>query len=175
LNHFNETWDISKGYFKCYIPYNAQSRAFTCNGGNNHILKYRNINNPLYPDINIVMNNTLQFDIIGVTEYFDASICLFMDKLYHHLDKECLDICKNKTIHIKNKKNNDNDDEYKPNFYEKHNVPEHSIKDLTPSIINKIERLTRIDNELYKTLVERFLSEIKIIETKYQTSLICDK
>jgi hypothetical protein len=122
------------------------------------------------------MNNTLQFDIIGITEYFDASICLFMYKLYDHLDKECLDICKNKIIHTNIKKDNDNDnDEYKPNFYDRHNVPEHSIKDLTPSIINKIERLTRIDNELYKNLLERFLSEIKIIETKYQTSLICDQ
>ena len=124
------------------------------------------------------MNNTLYFDIIGVTEYFDASICLFMYKLYDYLDKECLDICKNKTIHTKIKKDNDNDndnDEYKQTFYDRHNVPQHSTKDLTPSIINKIKRLTRIDNELYTNLVERFLSEIKIIETKYQTSLICDK
>lgn len=172
LDHFDETWDIKKGFFNCYIPFNAQTRAFTCTGGNNHYLLYNSkfinykITDPLYPDIDIAMNNSIKFHVIGVVEYYDASICLFLYNLYNKLNEECQNLCKNRNKVIDNSVN-------KPNFHEKHNVPGHNTTSLSPSIINKIERLTKKDKMLYNNLLKRFLNEIKVLETKYETKLLC--
>ena len=175
LDHFNETWNIKRGFFKCYIPYNAQTRAFTCTGGNNHYLTYTSkfidykINDPLYPDIDIAMNNSLQFHAIGFVEYYDASICLFLYKLYDQLNEECQNLCnKNNIVNEDNNNNNNN-----KVFHERHNVPEHNTSSLSPSIINKIERLTKNDNILYNNLLQRFLNDIKYIENKYSAKLLC--
>jgi len=167
LDHFNESWHDKLGFFRCYIPFNAQARAFTCTGGNNHILRYRNMKDPLNPDISTAMNNSLEFHFIGITEYFKASLCLLEDRLRGKLNEGCLNLCNNKTI--ENTTTN-----YMVNVHEKHNVPEHSVNDLAPSTISKIERITRIDKILYQNLLARFLYEIKTLEAKYQTTLICD-
>jgi hypothetical protein len=171
LNHFDENWNLEKGYFNCYIPYNAQTRAFTCSGGNNHLLNFRSkaitytVTNPLYPDLSIAMNNTLQFDIIGVVEYYDATICLFISKLYDKLSDDCLNLCK-KPNSIDHEKND-------MIIHDKHNVPEHSTNQLSQNMIKKIERLTTHDRILYDNLLKRFLNDIKDIEERYDTKLIC--
>lgn len=173
LDHFDETWELKKGYYNCYIPFNAQTRAFTCGGGNNHLLNYHSkaisftITDPLYPDLSIAMDNTLLFDHIGVVEYYDASICLFMFKIHGNLSDSCFNLCK------KPKNDNDNKDEKNKIFHERHNVPYHSADKLSQNITKKIEKITSHDKILYDNLLKRFLDDIKYLEELYHSKLIC--
>merc|ERR1712139_258645 len=62
-----------------------------------------------------------------------------------------------------------------PKQHGQYHAPPHSIKDLSDEEIEKIKEFTKDDLQLYNYAKERFLRDVKEVEAKHKTRIMCKK
>lgn len=175
LKHFTEgldTGETQQDYMGCYHPLNMQSRYFSCSYIKCHGIAPLGCTrqgtmqpHDLRDDPQELATGIANFDkflIIGLVEYYQESFCLFAEKVSGKLPAWC----------------DCSDPEARASFQPKmvtHNVPNHSISDLSQEDLDMIDMLTKHDSILYSNAQYRFQKDIKRLEDKHGVKIICDK
>lgn len=155
LRHFDggrETSDL-----RCYHPYNMQTRALVCRSYGCH-------HHEAEPDLAEALRNLDSLFFVGLTEHYQASLCLFFARTHpgEPLPRWC-----------------DCGDEaawksFRPTRRITHDVPEHSLRDLSEEDLALISDLTRLDAQLYRNATARFAREAAEVERSTGTRILCE-
>lgn len=149
--------NITNDYYNCYHPYNMQTRFMS-----------QNCRSPAYKYLGPLTNaslalaiervNTLPF--IGLTEYFDASMCLFWFYSRQHqvMKKNCQ--LKGEFLEIR-----------KRQTHFSHGVPKHSEDDIKELLWKHVDQLTQMDTILYRFATIRFFHNLQFFESQTNISL----
>ena len=123
------------------------------------------------------------FDDVGVVEAFRESVCVFMLRwltppLSKPVDEFCHFDCSSKHRQLQqdparatSPSNSSPPQVLAVHFA--HGVPSHSVKDLSVSMLRKIDEITRVDLELYAHGVLRFVREVEVVERRYNRTILC--
>jgi hypothetical protein len=151
--------------YKCYDPFNMQSRYLTTDrrkeGG--HIATHPFHRFPNAADAIQAMSSA--FEVVGIVEYYAASICLWE---YHaggrrFLTRAC-QVCVDGKLLLA----------HKPQSHESHGVPPHSVSAISKETLQKIQQnLTVIDQQLYQASLERFLRDVDVVFQETGVDLLC--
>lgn len=155
----------------CYHPLNMQTRYFSCRYikckglfplgcSRNGLITPHDFRDD-YDELEKGMANFDKFMVIGLVEYYQESFCLFAEKISGALPDWC----------------NCSDPEARATFQPKmvtHNVPKHSVNDLSKEDVKMIDMLTQHDTVLYSKAQARFLEEIKEVEARHGMKVLCD-
>lgn len=147
--------DFTSSDFNCYHPLNFQSRHFVQPNDCHHAWGED------LPAMNKVLERMRNYDVVGLVERMQESVCLLLDKATGELPSFCN--CEDKAW-----------DNF-PSASVTHNVPQHSVQDLSSREVEMIDALTVADSVLWKASVERFLSDIDIVEKKHGVRILCDR
>jgi len=168
LSNFSDwlSWfsgDFTSSDFNCYHPLNFQSRHFGCK--NLSLTSPFECHHAWSEDLPLPINNVLErmrsYDVVGLVERMQESVCLLLDKATGELPAFCN--CEDKAW---------NDF---PSMVLTHKLPPHSVADLSSREVEMIDALTVADAVLWKASVERFLSDIDIVEKKHGVRVLCDR
>jgi len=158
--------DFTSLDFNCYHPLNFQSRHFGCRnltqsqGFDCHHAWSEDLPLP----INKVLERMRSYDVVGLVERMQESVCLLLDKATGELPAFCN--CEDEAW---------NDFPSGASNDVTHSVPPHSVADLSSREVEMIDALTVADAVLWKASVERFLSDIDIVEKKHRVRVLCDR
>jgi hypothetical protein len=149
--------------YRCYEPWNMQARYMTASGKNDpHFAKDRS---GRLPSLDLAETNLRKIDVVGITEYYSASLCLLeylaLDGALSPLCQKC-DPTTGKII------------AQKQQHRESHGVPHHSVDMISEQSLQFIENnLTSIDQELYKVGRHLFDEQIEQIWRTTSVDLLC--
>jgi hypothetical protein len=156
LDRFTSGSGTNHTDYPAYHPQDMQTRSLVCKTDNHgyHALGAGDLENAL----GIV--NSLKF--IGISESFQASVCVFLDKVMpSRLLPDYCD-CQNTAgwasfafPHVT------------------HGVPKHSINDLSAEDLLKIDKLTPMDVKVYDAALERFHSDVRELEERRGLRIHC--
>jgi hypothetical protein len=160
IEHFSA--GESTNDYNCYNPWNMQTRALSCHG--------RGGNQPFFgegidahhsyghsPDLASAERHLGEFAHIGLVEFYHESLCLLRYRVSSTLDASCE--CGGPAQMHK---------------HVTHGVPAHDDIELTDHAVDLIDEMTAMDMKLYAKAVDRFLSEIKSVESESGKKIICD-
>lgn len=181
INHFYSSWNqvmderlnITHDHFNCYHPYNMQTRylAQTCPRSAHNIEDNMTWKTVLQA---IEIMNSLPF--IGLTEYYNASMCLF----WFYVQKPLLwqRFCSPKPLLSSQRvateaqgtssKSKTSPQEH---MHITHFVPKHSLEDIDEKTWLKVDALTRLDQVTYRYAVRRFFFNVQHMEVHHNISL----
>lgn len=162
VDHFYDSWNkeddpekrkIELDCFHCYHPYNMQSRAMSneCD-----VLHYLAPSQSPRDMVHGAKENMHALSFVGITELYDASLCLFWIKTDQ--DDNIEEFCNPKR-----------DKETQVT----HHVPKHSLDDIPKKVWKRVDALTSFDALLYNHAVYRFLKEF-IFLTEGRDIKVCD-
>lgn len=158
----NSTYGKSLCY-GCYEPWNMQARYLTASGKNDaHIA--RNYDGR-FPSLEEAENNLRKMDVVGITEYYSASLCLLefvaLDGALSPLCRQC-DPMTGKVIAQQSQ------------HRESHGVPHHSVDMISDHTLKFIEEnLTVIDKQLYERGFQFFMDEVDKVWSATGVDLLC--
>eukprot|EP00854_Cymbomonas_tetramitiformis_P017659 gene17659-21040_t len=155
LAHFVNDSTASKGDYKCYNPWNLQTRFLACIG----LQHGPPVSDPrVAVPVAVTMLDHIGF--VGIADYYDASICAY--EFFVAGTTRCT--CKEgRLLHP--------DDYVQARIT--HRVPRHSLNDLTKVQTQLINKLTVLDDIVYTHALAKFRSFIKHIEKKSGVNLLC--
>jgi hypothetical protein len=150
--------------YRCYEPWNMQARYMTASGKEKdpHFAHDRS---GRVPDLSLAASNLRTIDMVGITEYYSASLCLLE---YFALDGTLSPLCRQcdpstGKIMAQEKQHR-----------ESHGVPHHSIDMISEQSLQYIENnLTTIDQELYKMGLQLFDEQIEMVWRATGVDLLC--
>jgi len=153
-----EYWKKHWGDFKCYGPWSFQTHALTCKDWTgNHNEKG---NGGRHPPLDQAILALREMAVVVVTDLLPESICLLMYTLKGSLPENCG--CG------------------KASFgsgvaHETHGVPKHSLDELQmdQESWRQMDELSAVDQQLYRVALDRFWWEIRGVEAKTGTQLLC--
>lgn len=160
ITHFLDRFTSGEGTnhsdYLAYHPQDMQTRSLVCDRDNHG---YHELH---AADLERALENVHNFKFIGIVEFYQASTCVFLDKVQPgNLLPDFCD-CQNKTKwssfdhpHIA------------------HGVPEHSLNDLSSADVSKIDRLTQMDLTVYKAGLKRWYSEVHELEQRRGLRIHC--
>lgn len=162
LDHFLDEkmgakMDAYKYAYKCYNPWNMQARYISTD--NDHVVHDMKI---LRPSINTTISSLKSVGFVGITEYSDETICLFQHFMAGKVSPACTCDPEAHKLYVHNKQ-----------IYKTHGVPKHSVQDLSPEVLKKIDALTEVDNQIYEFALKKFLAYKEFVERKLNTSFTC--
>lgn len=146
LRHFESSTDN----FRCYHPFNMQTRSFLPNCTDTH--RYNDITPHL---AKVAIRRMHDLDAVGITEHFKLSICVIMYIITGHLLGKCH--CPSEWVAI----------------HDAHNVPAHSVYRLNSSTMRMVHENTAYDHVLYVEAQQKFWKQVEMVEQKTQKSLEC--
>lgn len=159
IDYFDEVRD-ARNVKPCYSAFNMQTRALTCSGGSHQVLADWGPSGKRLEEAKQNVKNTY---FTGILELFQESLCVFYVKQHGELPMWCN--CEDKAAWSS----------HEPSHYDKYHAPSHQLSDLTPTDLEKIQHFISDDAELYAFAKARFLTEIKDIEEKFKTTVMCKK
>ena len=148
----------------CYCPYNMQTSRLICDSNMASILgggvKY------CYPSPNLTeaVRNMHAATLLGVTEAYQESICLFHANLLESLPDFCNCDSPSWTSYAS-----------KAQHGVRHAVPyNETIDDMPQQVLNRVDEMTREDRQLYKAAVTRFIADIEKVERRFGSKILCE-
>jgi hypothetical protein len=177
LNHFLNNAHTKPtrtgGCYGCYYASNFQTNYLTSTAvrpGHRNDTKA-----VLEPDIGQSIQVYESMDWVALSDFFHESKCLF----YHRLDPKTAQInaylrevcrCGQSTSSTSSSKQEVKD------VHATHHAGGHrsSMLDLPTDILHAVDALTRVDQQLYKVALKRFVQEIVWLETELGRQVLCD-
>jgi len=149
-----------------YHPQDMQTRSLTCEGlGEDIVTQPSDIHKYMEIDahkLGEALKSVENYTFIGITEFFQASMCMFHDKVRPGSPLpdfcDCRDKVKWSTF---------------PKNHESHHVPYHSLKDLSQEDLQKAAVLTENDQIVYKAGLKRFYREVRELEERRGLQIHC--
>jgi len=140
----------------CYCPYNMQASRLSCLEHKDEV--------PCYPtvDMDMALANLNALTMLGVTEAYHESICLFHGHLLGSLPEHCN--CQSPAW--------DSYHETKDTHGEK---AYDGIESRPSEVLQKVDDMTQYDQVLYKAAVKRFFNDIQDMEHRFGTKILCEK
>ena len=166
INFFYNSWNkqkdesinITTNEFRCYHPYNMQSRYLSDDCGVKE-KKPQAHSYPLKPQsanfMNSSINNMNKLNFVGILEYYDASMCLFWYLMGEKYVNKMRENCFGGALHAN----------------ERHNVPNHKNHTFSEETKSKALQLTWFDQILYDKSVERFFENVREFERIQKRSI----
>ena len=165
LAHFVHAPDHATGalmMFKCYNPWNMQARYLTqTNRWSHGIVKH----DDALPSLKIAVANLEKVGIVGLTEHYDASLCLL---LFRSLDAaNVLPRSKCSCVAFLERRSK------KLGTYITHRVPVHSVTSLDADTLAMISTLVQVDMRLYEHARRLFYNEVDRVRNATGVDLLC--
>ncbi|CAE7761860.1 CACNA1A [Symbiodinium sp. CCMP2592] len=138
--------------FHCYFPKDLQSHRMTC----------------ALPDereatvsVAAAIENMKTASMVGITEAYHESMCLFAAKLTGSLPSYC--DCENSTAWSAFE---GTDEDHGVSYND-------TVEAQPPDVLAGVDYLTQGDRQLYNASVERFIRDIKEVETNFGMKVLC--
>jgi hypothetical protein len=162
VDHFLNHTEFGRSFaFHCYDPYNMQTR-YLVKAKLVHFVHYET---ELEPSLDVAKSNLDSIGLVGISDYYEASVCLFE---YHTLRGRLLPeycTCQGSRLQLADK-----------NMIRlTHNVPKHSIHDLNANLLQKVHRLVQMDLQLYDYALRRFRRQLEKVRMTTGVDLLCGK
>lgn len=151
-DHLTEMEQFEQMPFCCYNPSNMMAARFSCGGD---ISKKQAEFHPA--SMQVLKERIANMSFVGIVEAYQESLCLLRIQETGTFPEECE--CATKQ------------DETNAN----HGVKPHMVSDYSKDVVEKVDKLTAIDRELYEFGKKRFFDEIQAAEDKYQKKILCRK
>jgi hypothetical protein len=161
---FGETDD-----YHCYHPANYQSRALTSKKKRPHHLDIKDGQPIFEPNFMDAIQTYWDHDWVGISEFYTESKCLLLYRMskgpthtvtdsmtQEYLDSRCT--C------IGSSSSSEKMEDIKVLHH--NGIRRSTLNDLSSEMLSKIEKLTRVDTELYKVALLQFLREIAWLESE---------
>ena len=141
----------------CYCPYNMQASRLSC-PDHNSAARY------CHPtvDMNIALANLNALTMIGVTEAYHESICLFHGHLLGSLPEHCN--CQSPAW-----------DSYHQTKDTHGGKAYDDIESRPSEVLQKVDDMTQYDQVIYKAAVKRFFKDIQDMEHRFGMKILCEK
>jgi len=145
-------WHFLKVPFQCYSPLNFQTQRLSCQ---------KAMDFPAKPHLDVALDRLGSAWFVGILEQYQASICLLHAKLGEALPPYC--DCRRPEL-------------WKTFSGKEENIQEHrtDFKSLSKDTLRKIDEMTLADRALYKAGVQRFVREVREVEARHGTKLLCN-
>lgn len=150
--------------YRCYEPWNMQARYLTASGKkkNPH---FAADHSGRFPSLKTAEMNLRKMDIVGITEYYSASLCLLeyvaLDGTLSPLCRQC-DPATGQII------------AQEKQHRESHGVPHHSVDMISEQSLQFIEHnLTTIDQQLYAIGLQLFSDQVETVWRATGVDLLC--
>lgn len=143
-----------------YHPQDLQTRSLVCEGVWSRLNGYYNLTQG---DLVQALENVENYKFIGITEFFQASVCVYIDKMQPDSLLPDFCDCQNSTKWSSF-----------PFVHVKHGVPKHSLNDLSKTDQLMIDSLTQMDLKVYKAGLQRFYREVSEIEQRRGLRIHCN-
>jgi len=165
ITQFLDRFTSGRGHkhadYIAYHPQDMQTRSLICEDEDN-------LGNHGYTEIDShklteALKNVESYTFIGITEFFQASMCVFHDKVQPGTPLPDYCDCRNKPKWSTF-----------PGNHISHHVPEHSLTDLSHEDILKAAMLTENDEKVYKAGLKRFYREIRELEERRGLRIHCE-
>jgi hypothetical protein len=168
IDHFcedpNGTRTDSSGRYHCYHPSNYQTRALTSANPSPHGIE----RDPMHPNLEQALHGIVHSVAwFGVTEFFDASMCLFLGSLSPTTNTIQLQIASRCRC-----------DAATPPAYKSHTA--HKSSDFAPVVSlgethqECIEKLTSVDRQMAAQAVKLFFKRVIQYEARLGRRVLCD-
>lgn len=188
-------------HFKCYHPANFQSRFLTSANGDglspmHGVWDKAEKKNIFEPDVIRAEDELATFHWVAVTDFFHASKCmLFYRMAMNDTTNPALPPASDEMLGDKWKESALNKSEEITSYLDRecrcdivdetfirsdiHNTHQNTarkdaLRDFPTRILEKINILTRIDNEMYKSGLEQFLLDVVWTESQLKRRILCD-
>mmetsp|Transcript_106899 Transcript_106899/g.300568 ORF Transcript_106899/g.300568 Transcript_106899/m.300568 type:complete len:336 (-) Transcript_106899:166-1173(-) len=140
----------------CYNPENMQSRALSSDGVNS----MHHIVDGARPDETKSLAALRDLWMVGILEHYQASVCLFIAKARGEVPDwcDCTGTAWN-SFHMQ---------------AFSHDVPPHSVSDLSASDVEMIDALTDQDQAVYAEAVQLFREQVWAEEGRLQVKILCE-
>jgi hypothetical protein len=151
------------GDFNTYNPINMQARYLTCHIDGHHMdkLKLKETIDDIMPKLPEAINNLHSVDLVGVTEFYPTFMCVFIYRTLNHLPKPCdCDYVSTTNSTFQTHK-------------ELHGIPRHAWVFLPPSTIEKVDNITRLDQQVYIEAVTSFVKSVEEVEKETGKKILC--
>lgn len=161
LDHFNiSVWGKTEVTdYNAYNPINMQARYITCRHQGHHIEIPTGIavENRL-PRMDQAYKNLKTMDLVGITEFYPEFLCVFLYRAFQRLPARCN--CRAYPLLV-------------PTHHATHNIPRHSWMRLYQNVTAKIDEMTKLDRELYRAAIVRFLRDVRKVEAMTKVQILC--
>lgn len=157
LDHFLTNWTLEKGGFACYDPRDMQTRALVCNGVWDalHLILDESL---LNPNLQLAINRMKSLWHVGISELFHESVCIWEYQYHGQLPNYC-----NCALGLE-----------RPLIPAvNHNVPRHSVSDVSSETLAKINGFTQKDHVLYEEAIREFVLRLREVERTTKTKILC--
>eukprot|EP00934_Nitzschia_sp_Nitz4_P007785 Nitzschia sp. Nitz4//scaffold74_size92883//40052//40999//NITZ4_004824-RA/size92883-snap-gene-0.155-mRNA-1//1//CDS//3329557598//7775//frame0 len=157
----------SRFAFHCYDPWNMQSRYFTSTSLQREGPHTATFKSDRKPELSTAIQHMEQIDVLGMTEYFGASLCLFQFHAFG--SRQLLEACHYCDVESKSLRHVE---EKMHRFV--HYSPEYNMNDVPDQALTNIrETLTTVDHELYQAGLERFFKDVDRVRLVTGVDLLC--
>eukprot|EP00040_Diaphanoeca_grandis_P011902 m.60925 g.60925 ORF g.60925 m.60925 type:complete len:372 (-) comp22906_c0_seq2:64-1179(-) len=181
-------------YFNCYHPSNYQSRAFTCESMYAHgpcptpmhpgLLEEDKEEFVLEPNLTRTLQSYWEFDWLGISDFHHASNCLLYERMTapdapstaytkakDFVETECL--CHDLSLPRAEGVSTGGVKE----VHAVHHSEGHrdTMTTLSPQVLAKIDRLTRVDQELFAHALRVLMVEVQLLEGRLGRRVLCDE
>jgi len=142
--------------YPAYHPQDMQTRSLTCQTDNHgyHELSAE--------DLEMALESVKNYKFVGITEFYQASVCLFYDKA--NPGSPLPDFCDCQTATKWSSF---------PAHQISHDVPPHSLSDLSSADLEKMDTLTQMDLKVYRAGLKRFFAEVRELEERRGLRVHC--
>ena len=155
----------------CYHPFNMQSRHFTCHR-RPHLLHTWQPGSTRVPDIKEVLHAMARLEFVGVTDLYDESWCAMQSRLSGKLPADCT--CSKIGQDPLRAFSRELLKWHTGEVYNRHGLAPHpSSSEMSPAVIELIDRATTVDRILYTNATARFLGELCALQRTSGTQLLC--
>jgi len=147
----------------CYEPWNYQARAMTSKQNRPHNVLERG--GDYVPSLDAAMASYVQADWVGLTDFFNESLCLLLSRLRSEVaEKQLSQSCRC-------------DHAATVPFLDvpiiRHGKVSSSNVSISPVLAAQMDRLTMVDNALFSVALRGFFGEIKDLEARLGRRVIC--
>lgn len=148
----------------CYCPYNLQSARLVCdvdlNSTSGSVAGVNFCRKEI--DLDLAVKNMKATTLVGVTEAYHESLCLFHAYFLDSLPAHCHCDRPSWKTYVDTR--------------EDHGVAyQDSVEDESEEVPQKLDDLTRLDQALYKATVERFVRDVEEVEKRFGAKILCEK
>ncbi|CAE7639438.1 CACNA1A, partial [Symbiodinium pilosum] len=145
-------YGVYEDEFHCYFPFNMQCSRLTCLHPNERRAE---------PDAAGAIKHMMSASLVGVTEAYHESMCLFSAKLLGTLPSHC--DCTNPEAWAAFEATD-----------EDHGVKyEDTVEAQSQAVLKGVDSLTEADRLLYNATVVRFIKDIKDVESTFGVKVLC--
>lgn len=154
--------NTGKNSMGCYDPWNFQARFMTSWSARPN---WAALHEGYDPSIDAVLTSYLEMDWVGLTDFYDESLCLLLSRLQSRAAAatfkkscNCQDTNRSALMNVP---------------IERHGSVSSSAVDIYPELAAKMDRLTAVDSLLFSVALHGFFSDIKWLEARVGFRVMC--